>query len=146
MVVLGKNSFIFELTGRTCNVKPFDSALGTAANIPIVDGALAYERPHTTKTYVIRPWRPWRSKCRRCKKQLTDPVGDIFCRNFASRSDGFKACRSAWCYSCYVTPSTVSFPRVLPLVDEGVLLPEEDEDRYNHGQKRNTLMVPFQCQ
>ena len=58
MVVLGKNSFIFESTGCTCNVKPFDSALGTAANIPIVDG-------HTAKTYILIVWNalyiPWLS-------------------------------------------------------------------------------------
>ena len=53
MVVLGQNAYIFESTGRTCNVKPFDSTLGTATNIPIVDGAVAYECPYTSKTYVL---------------------------------------------------------------------------------------------
>ena len=53
MVVLGKNSFIFEATGRTCNVKPFTSELGIASNVPIVDGALAYECPYSFKTYVL---------------------------------------------------------------------------------------------
>ena len=53
MVVLGRNSYVFESTGRTCNVKPFDSSLGTASNIPIVDGAVAYECPYSSKTYIL---------------------------------------------------------------------------------------------
>ena len=53
MVVLGCNSYVFESTGRTCNVKPFDSSLGTAPNVPIVDGAIAYECPYSSKTYIL---------------------------------------------------------------------------------------------
>ena len=53
MVVLGSNAYIFESSGRTCNVKPFDSKLGTSTNIPIVDGAICYECPYTGKTYVL---------------------------------------------------------------------------------------------
>ena len=53
MAVLGSNSYMFKSTGRTCNVKPFDSSLGTASNIPIVDGAIAYECPYSSKTYVL---------------------------------------------------------------------------------------------
>ena len=41
MVVLGKESFIFESTGKTCNVEPFSIDLGIAQDIPIVDAALA---------------------------------------------------------------------------------------------------------
>ena len=37
MVVLGEHDFIFESTNRTCNVQPFDSSLGTASKIPILD-------------------------------------------------------------------------------------------------------------
>ena len=51
MVVLGHNLYIFESTGRTCNVKPFDSTLRTASNILIVDGVVAYKFPYTSKTY-----------------------------------------------------------------------------------------------
>ena len=53
MVVLGKHAFIFESTGRTCNVKPFDASLGLATNVPIVDGALAYDCPVTNMTYIL---------------------------------------------------------------------------------------------
>ena len=52
MMVLGSNAFIFELTGRSCNVQPFDSKLGMSHDVPIVDGALAYECPYTMETYV----------------------------------------------------------------------------------------------
>lgn len=53
MVVLGQHAYIFETTGRTYNVKPFDSTLGTASNIPIVDGTVAYECPYSSKTYIL---------------------------------------------------------------------------------------------
>jgi hypothetical protein len=53
MVVLGKNAFIFERTGRTCNVQPFSSELGTATNVPIVDGAIAYECPYNHQVYIL---------------------------------------------------------------------------------------------
>ena len=42
MVVLGRRAFIFEGTGRTCNVRPFPDELGMASNIPIVDGAVTF--------------------------------------------------------------------------------------------------------
>ena len=45
MVVLGLNSFVFESTGRTCNVQPFSTDLDVAKNVSIIDGALAYDRP-----------------------------------------------------------------------------------------------------
>ena len=40
MVVLRSNSFVFETTGRTCNVQPFISELGMAKKSHVVDGAL----------------------------------------------------------------------------------------------------------
>ena len=43
IVILGLNSFVFESTGRTCNVQPFSSDLGIATDVPIIDGALAYD-------------------------------------------------------------------------------------------------------
>ena len=53
MVVLGKDCFIFESTGKTCNVEPFTADLGVATNIPIVDVALAYDCPFTHETYIL---------------------------------------------------------------------------------------------
>ncbi len=53
MVVLGKNAFVFESTGRTCNVQPFASELGMASNVPIVDGAVAYDCPYSRETSIL---------------------------------------------------------------------------------------------
>ena len=53
MIVLGKHAFIFESTGKTCNVQPFSTDLGIATNVPIVDGAIAYECPYSHKVYIL---------------------------------------------------------------------------------------------
>ena len=53
MVVLGKECFIFESTGKTCNVLPFNEELGIASDVPIVDAALAYDCPFTNETYIL---------------------------------------------------------------------------------------------
>ena len=42
-VIVGSNSFEFESTGRTFNVKTFSSDLNMEKYIPIVDGALAHD-------------------------------------------------------------------------------------------------------
>ena len=42
MVVLGKDAFIFESTGRTYDIETFSPELGIAQNIPIVDATIAY--------------------------------------------------------------------------------------------------------
>ena len=53
MVVLGLNSFVFESTGKTCNVQPFSTELGIARDVPIVDGALAYDCSYSGIVYVL---------------------------------------------------------------------------------------------
>ena len=53
MVVLGRNSFIFESTGKICNVKPFSEEIGVAEDVPTVDGAVANDDPVSGKTYVL---------------------------------------------------------------------------------------------
>ena len=53
MIVLGKHAFIFESTGKTCNVRPFSADLGIATNVPIVDGAIAYDCPYSHKVYIL---------------------------------------------------------------------------------------------
>ena len=52
MMVVGKNAFIFESTGRTCEAKPFSEDLGVVKNIPIVDAAIAYDCPYTHQCYI----------------------------------------------------------------------------------------------
>ena len=53
MIVLRKNSFVFESTGRICNVELFSTDLGMATNVPIIDGVLAYDCPYTSQVYII---------------------------------------------------------------------------------------------
>ena len=53
MVVLDKYSFIFESTGKTCNVRPLFEDIGIAEDVPIVEGAIAYDDPDIVKTYII---------------------------------------------------------------------------------------------
>ena len=53
MIVLGKECFVFESTGKTCNVEPFSKDLGIAQDIPIVDAALAYDCPFKHETYIL---------------------------------------------------------------------------------------------
>ena len=53
MIVFGRNCFVFESTGRTCQVQPFDSSLGIASNVPIVDAAIAYDCPFTGDTVIL---------------------------------------------------------------------------------------------
>ena len=53
MVVLGRHAFIFEGTGRTCNVRSFADELGVASNIPIVHGIIAYDCPYARQTLIL---------------------------------------------------------------------------------------------
>ncbi len=53
MVVLGRHAFIFESSGRTCNVRPFSEELGIAENVPIVDGAIAVDCPNSGVTRIL---------------------------------------------------------------------------------------------
>ena len=56
MVVLGKHSYLFEVTGKQCNVQPFLKELGVAHNVPIVNGAIAYDCPHQHQTFILLFW------------------------------------------------------------------------------------------
>ena len=54
MILLGKHAYIFDQTPkRTCDVVPFDPSLGTSMEIPIVDGAVSYDCPHSHKTFLL---------------------------------------------------------------------------------------------
>ena len=54
MVLLGKGAFIFDgVQGRTCNVIPYDPSLSTRKQIPIVDGAVAYDCPYLHQTFIF---------------------------------------------------------------------------------------------
>ena len=56
MVVLGRNCFIFEWSGQTCNIMPFTKTLGTVQYVPIVDAAIAYDCPYQFETYILLIW------------------------------------------------------------------------------------------
>ena len=54
MIVVGKNAFVFSrVNGRTCEVTPFSSDLGTVKEVPIVDAAIAYHCQFTNETFVL---------------------------------------------------------------------------------------------
>ena len=53
MCVLGRHAYIFEKSGKTCNVNPFMDGLGVAKDVPIVDGAIAYDCPYSRNTYIL---------------------------------------------------------------------------------------------
>ena len=53
MCVLGRHAYIFETTGKTCDVSPFMDELGITKDVPIVDGAIAYDCPYSRQTYIL---------------------------------------------------------------------------------------------
>jgi len=54
MIVVGKNAFVFSrVNGRTCEVTPFSSELGTVKEVPIVVAAIAYHCQFTNETFVL---------------------------------------------------------------------------------------------
>ena len=53
MVVLGKHAIVIADTGKTAQVTPFTPDYKSMANVPIVDGALAYVCPYTRKCHIL---------------------------------------------------------------------------------------------
>ena len=54
MIVLCDHAYIFDnVNNNTCDVLPFDPALGKSTKVPIVDGAVAYDCPATQRTYLL---------------------------------------------------------------------------------------------
>ena len=53
MLVLGRECFICESTGKIYNMRHFDPALGTAKNILIVNAAIAYDCQFSHDTYIL---------------------------------------------------------------------------------------------
>lgn len=50
--VVGKNCFIFEPTGRTCNVPTFSPTI-EKKSLPIVDTVIIHDYPYTLKSYLM---------------------------------------------------------------------------------------------
>lgn len=91
-------------------------------------------------------WARWKGVCMKCKKKLTDPMGEIFCANFGTKRGEFEKCKSAWCPSCYESPEELEFPRVELVDEEGLELPQVDSDMFLCARAGDTLMTPFQCE
>lgn len=54
MVVVGRACFVFDsVQDKTCEVEPFDPAIGTAKHVPIVDAALSYDCPYSNTTFIL---------------------------------------------------------------------------------------------
>ncbi len=52
MAVLGNNCFIFENTGKTCDVSAFSPNIETTS-LPIVDAVIVYDCPYNLKSYLL---------------------------------------------------------------------------------------------
>ena len=53
MVVVGRQASIISQSGIHAEVKPFSNDCGTLERIPIVDAAIGYDCPITSKTYIL---------------------------------------------------------------------------------------------
>ena len=52
MAVLGKNCFVFERTGRHCDVSAFSPNIATTS-LPIVDAVIVYDCPYSMQSYLL---------------------------------------------------------------------------------------------
>lgn len=53
MCCLGRQALVFHSSDLTCDVTPYDPAIGTRPGIPLCDMALAYDEPNTGETYIL---------------------------------------------------------------------------------------------
>ena len=53
MVVVGKNSTVFNTTGKTCTVNSFSESAGKLEHVPIVDAVVAYDFTYMAKVYLL---------------------------------------------------------------------------------------------
>jgi hypothetical protein len=53
MIVVGKHCFIISYSGKYIDVNSFSDAVGGLSQVPIVDAAIAYDCPHTHKTWLL---------------------------------------------------------------------------------------------
>ena len=56
MIVLGKHSFVFEWSGKSCTVNPSNDCLWYVKGVPIIDSAIAYECPYYHECYIRLLW------------------------------------------------------------------------------------------
>ena len=53
MVVVGGHASVFGHSGKSADVRPFSNDCSKLKSVPIVDAAVAYDCPYTTKTYIL---------------------------------------------------------------------------------------------
>jgi hypothetical protein len=70
----------------------------------------------------------------------------LFCANFAFDRNGWKACKSVWCGTCYTPPENVKFYKH-EIVDEGGFhwVRIKDMNRHCSARDGDNLVTPFQC-
>ena len=52
MAVLGNNCFVFEESGKTCQVSAFSPSIA-ASTLPIVDAVIIYDCPYSLQSYML---------------------------------------------------------------------------------------------
>jgi hypothetical protein len=70
----------------------------------------------------------------------------VFCANFYSRQETFRACEKAWCGRCYSVPFGSPFP-IREAKDEDGFVNSVlgDEARFKSARNGDFLMTAFQC-
>ena len=53
MVVVGRHAYILNNSSRTAQVSPFTPEYEELTEVPIVDAAVAYDCPYTSKSYIL---------------------------------------------------------------------------------------------
>ncbi len=53
MVVVGRNAYIINVSGRTADVSPFSPDYNALQKVPIVDAAIAYDCPFSNCTHIL---------------------------------------------------------------------------------------------
>ena len=53
MILVGKQAFVFNHTCQYANIKSFSEDSGVITKVPIVDSVIAYDFPHSGKTYLL---------------------------------------------------------------------------------------------
>ena len=53
MVVVGRHATVFSKLGNHANARAFSNDCSKLESVPIVDAAVAYDCPHTMRTYLL---------------------------------------------------------------------------------------------
>ena len=53
MIVLGNHFFVFEWSGKSCTVNPFNDCLGYVKDVPIIDANISYDFPYSHECDIL---------------------------------------------------------------------------------------------